>query len=244
MKRGASLLSILAVFVGCTSSSETASRDPLTTHVAVYDPPPAGLKRVRVGVPQFKVDPGKTLTAHKEKVGEEAADILTTLADNTERFEVIERAQLDQLLKEQGLEGVVDPEELAQPGRVRGVEYLLIGKVTNMRVKGERAGKHVGLLIVGWQTSDAKVKVECGVDIRLVDPTTGALLASGFGEYNRTDEVGALGFTVLGFFGGEAQANLEIHEDNRGKILRLACDDAMRKMLPKVDRRLKEKQNQ
>ncbi len=243
MKHGAGILSLLALAAGCTSSTETASRDTMTSHVTKYDPPPAGLKRVKVGVPQFNVDTTRTMSVHKEEVGKDAADMLTTIADNTDRFEVIERAQLNQLLKEQGLEGVVDPEELAQPGRVKGVEYLLIGKVTNMRVKGTRAAKGVNiLLIVGWQTAESRVKVECGVDIRLVDPTTGSLLASSFGEYNREDTVEALGLNILGFFGGGARAELEIDEDSRGKILRLACDDAMRKMLPKVDRRLMEKQ--
>ena len=235
------VLSLLVLAVGCTSSSETAERDKLTTHVGVYDPPPSGMKRVKVGVPQFKVE--KTSLPRKDELARDAADQLTTLADKTDRFEVIERAQLDQLLKEQGLEGVVDPEQLAQPGRVKGIDYLFIGKITNMRVKDERAGKGVNILIVGWSTSDVKITVECGVDIRLVDPTTGSVLCSEFSEYKRTDEVGAIGVNILGLAGGNSSADLNIDEDSRGKILRLALDDAVRKMLPRCDKRLREKQN-
>lgn len=229
----------LAAALGCTSSSETAERDKMTTHVGQYDPPPSGLKRVKVGVPPFKVE--KTSLPKKDELARDAADQLTTLADNTDRFAVIERAQLDQLLKEQGLEGVVDPEELAKPGRVKGVDFLFIGKITNMRVKGESTNTDWQVIIVGGSSSNAKITVECGVDIRLVDPTSGEVLCSMFSEYKRTDSVNAQGVRIIGF-GGGSNAELHIDEDSRGKILRLALDDAVRKMLPRCDRRLMERQ--
>ncbi len=253
MKRGiggATLGALLVSIAGCTTSSESAKRDDLTAHVGKYDPPPTGLKRVKVGVPQFNVDTSKVPADlfKKEEVAKDAADILTTLADNSDRFEVIERAQLNQLLKEQGLEGVVDPEELAQPGRVKGVDYLMIGKVTNMRVKAEKSKTDfsLGNILPGAGLFDINneketVTVECGVDIRLVNPTAGTVLSSAFGEYKRTDSIGATGMHILGF-GGKASADLQIDEDSRGKLLRLALDDAVRKMLPKTDKRLMEKQ--
>ncbi len=49
--------------VGCAGGGSTAGRDPLTSHVAKYDPPPAGLKRVKVGVPPFQVDRNALLSA-------------------------------------------------------------------------------------------------------------------------------------------------------------------------------------
>ncbi len=234
----AGLLSLL-MMVGCTQSSETAERDKLTTHVGKYDPPPQGLTRVKVGVPQFKVE--KTTLPAKDELAKDASDQLTTLADKTDRFRVIERGQMDQLLKEQGLEGIVDPEELAKPGRVKGIDFLFIGKITNMRVKGEGSHSDWSVLIVGGSSSNAKITVECGVDIRLVDPTTGEVLCGEFGEYKRTDTVSAQGVRIIGL-GGGSSADLHIDEDSRGKILRLALDDAVRKMLPRCDRRLMERQ--
>lgn len=233
------VLSLFGILIGCTSSTESAERNKLTTHVGVYDPPPSGLKRVRVGVPPFKVE--KTSLPRKDELARDAADQLTTLGDKTDRFAMIERAQLDQLLKEQGLEGVVDPEELAKPGRVKGVDFLFIGKVTNMRVKSESSGTDWNVIIVGGSSSNAKVKVECGVDIRLVDPTSGEVLCSEFGEYTRTDSVSAQGLRIIGL-GGGSSADLHIDEDSRGLILRLALDDAVRKMLQRCDRRLMERQ--
>ncbi len=251
MKTGLMLSLALLLTVGCSQTSESARRHELTAHVGKYDMPPAGLKRVRVGVPQFQVDTVISGLDYKRiEVSRDAADQLTTLADKTDRFEMIERAQMDQLLKEQGLEGVVDPAELAKPGRVRGVDYLFIGRITNMRVKKERTassfslGKLLtvnGASVFDYNNKKSTVTVECGVYLRLVDPTTGTILASDFGEFKRTDTIGATGVKIIGV-GGQSDADLKINEDSRGLILRLALDDAVRKMLPLVDRRMLRKQ--
>lgn len=251
MKRTSTWLALVGLAIsGCSSSSETADRNKLTAHVGKYDAPPSGLQRVKVGVPQFKVDPqASSSNFKKEELQRDAADQLTTLADLSDRFRVIERAQVDQLLKEQGLEGVVDPEELAKPGRVKGVDFLYIGKVTNMRVKAEKTSSSFDTGSFGFggvfsvNDKKSRITMECGVDIRLVDPTTGEVLASQFGEYKRTDSIGASGVRVLGI-GGDSNADLKIDDDSRGLLLRLALDDAVRKMLPKVDKRLLERQRE
>jgi len=243
-------LSLLLV-VGCSESSESAQRDQLTAHVGQYDMPPTNLKQVRVGVPQFKVENAVSAVDFRRKdVARDAADQLTTLADKTDRFEMVERAQMEQLLKEQGLEGIVDPNELARPGRVRGVDYLFIGKITNMRVKKEKSASGFSLgkiltvnghSIFDYNNQKSTITIECGVDIRLVNPTNGSILVSEFSEYKRTDTIGATGVSIIGM-GSRSGADLKVNEDSRGKILRLALDDAIRKMLPLLDRRLLRKQ--
>ncbi len=237
----------LLVISGCSKTTESARRDELTSHIGIYDMPPAGLKRVRVGVPQFFVENVISGLDYKRKdISRDAADQLTTLADKTDRFEMIERAQMEQLLKEQGLEGIVDPAELAKPGRVSGVDYIFIGKITNMRVKKEKtaSGFSLGKILTvrghsvfDYNNKKSTITVECGVDLRLVDPTNGTILAADFGEYKRTDSIGATGVSIVGI-STRSDADLKITEDSRGLILRLALDDAIRKMLPTVDRRL------
>lgn len=242
-------LAALGLTAGCTTSSERADRNQLTAHVGKYDPAPAGLKKTKVGVPQFKVDPNVPQdNVKKEKVGEEASDILTTLWTKSKRFQVVERGQLGQLLKEQGLEGIVDPEEMAQPGRVKGVDYLCIGKVTEMRVKAEKTASSfsLGSILPGagvfdYNNEKSTVTVECGVHIRLVNPTTGVTLSAGKGHYKRTDSIGATGVTILGV-GGRSQADMQIDEDSRGLLLELALDDAVRDMLKDTDEALLENQ--
>jgi curli biogenesis system outer membrane secretion channel CsgG len=229
---------------GCASSKESAGRDTLTENVGRYDAPPSGVVKPRVGVPPFNVKTGAGFSGGSD-LNDLAADQMTTLLDASERFSVIERAQLTKLLDEQNLEGIVVPGEMAKPANVRGVDYLLLGKVTNLRVKKEDKSRGFGLAQVGGLIGGADVKkkdvvitTEAGVDIRLVDPTTGEVLLSNFSEYKKTDEAGAFGLDILGA-SAEADANIQIDEDDKGKILRLALDDALRKSLPKLDKFLK-----
>jgi curli biogenesis system outer membrane secretion channel CsgG len=234
-------------FLGCTNSKETAQADTLTAHVGQYPPAPSGVNKPRVGVPPFSVKAAGGFGGGKADMNDIAADQMTTLLDQSDRFQVIERAQLQKLLDEQNLEGIVKPGELAKTGQVRGVDYLLIGKITNLRVKNETKESGLGLAKVGglinaggfdYKKKDIAITTEAGVDIRLVDPTTGAILTSNFSEYKKTDSANAIGVDILGA-SANSDANIQISEDDKGKILRLALDDSLRKSLPKIDKFLK-----
>ncbi len=259
--RLASFLVVTAAFLpafflsGCATTGESAGADNLTSHVGIYSPPPPSLRMVRVGIPPFlDARKGQKARASMQNLGAIAADQLTTLAVNTGRFDVIERAQLEQLLKEQGLEGIVDPKEMARQGKVRGVDYLIIGKVTNFRVQAAKSRTGLGIAQLGLgklggvgafdlKKSNSRITVDCGVDLRLVDPSTGSTLAAQFGEYKKTNTLNAFGIQVLGI-NATADGRLQVDEDNQGKILRLALDHALRRMLPMVDRRLLQAQRQ
>lgn len=247
----AALCGLLLVTTACQSTSESAGAQSLAVNVGMYSPPPPGLDFVRVGVPPLEM--GSSASKGMEEI---ASDQLATLLVRTDRFDVIERSQLDKLLAEQDLEGVVASDELAGMAQVRGVDYLMLGKVTNMRVKQVKTGGRSGFgQVVSFATRQVsggvggldidrekiEIKFECGVDLRLVDPTTGSTLAAGFSEYTRSDKASAFGVQVLGI-GAEAEADIEISDDDKGLILRLALDDAVRKMLPSVDRKLRAKQ--
>jgi curli biogenesis system outer membrane secretion channel CsgG len=246
----AAMIGLVITLVGCASTKEGAAEDTVTKNVGVYPPPPSGLEKVAVGVPQFKVQ--AIGFGGGSKLDELAADQMSSLLHQSRRFDVIERAQLEQLLKEQNLEGIVKPGELAKPGLVQGVKYLCIGKVTNFRIKMDEANKgaqttNTGFLSsltksigdVGYNQRDVKITTDCGVDLRLVDPTTGKVAVAHFAEFKRTDSAGGMGFS----FGGiktTGNADITITDDDAGKALRLALDDALRKMLPEIDQVLQE----
>ncbi|MFN0058753.1 MAG: CsgG/HfaB family protein [Planctomycetota bacterium] len=246
--RKTGLLIAIAAFAtlgvaGCASSSESAERDKLTAHVGIYDPPPPGITKPRVGVPAIEMK-GEGASADLSRI---AAEQLTTLAFQTGRFNTIERAQLEQLVKEQGYEGMVRADEIAKVGKIRGVDLLFFGTVTNLRVKQEKTKSTFGLAqlplignsvgAVDYSKANAKIVAECGVDIRLVDPSTGEIFAATSSEFKRIDSVDAMGLSLLGV-SSKGEADVEISDDNRGKILRLALDEAMRKILPQVDPKL------
>ena len=235
------ILSISAAgLASCATTSESASADTLTAHVGIYSPPPPGATRPKVGVPPFSV----TGKAAKKEMNAVAADTMSTLMVRSNRFLVIERSQLDTLLAEQNLAGIVKPGELAASGQVNGVDLLLIGRVTNFRSKIVKTKTGFGLGKIGlgdfgigagdYEKDDVTITTECGVDIRLVNPSSGAVVVANFSEFKREDNASAIGVEVLGF-NATADADMRISDDDHGKLLRLALDDALRKTLPLID---------
>ena len=71
-----------------------------------------------------------------QDLGNLAADQLTTRLVNAGPFTVLERQQLAAVLEEQGfhLTGQVDPDQLAEIGRIAGVDYLITGSVTQFSI--------------------------------------------------------------------------------------------------------------
>jgi curli biogenesis system outer membrane secretion channel CsgG len=238
---------VAVLALGCVSSTETAGTNELTKDVGAYPPPPAGAPRPRIGCPPWwnKAED----KSERAKIGEESADIATTLMFKTKRVRVIERAQIPQLLREQALEGVVKPEEMAKSGQVRGVDLLMYGRITDFRIKGESgtSGFSLGKIgavsgvpgagifgLLGVKKSRQKLEVNIGVDIRLVDPTSGEVVCAEQCEYKKVDTIKAFGLDILGA-NATADAQMRVEKDNRGLLLRLAIDEAIRKMLPDLD---------
>ena len=236
MKRTLSTLGLIVLLAGCgTSSSETVSRDKMPD-VGNYPPPPAGSNtRLRAGVIQFE---DKT----NAKVADAAGEQLETLAVSSKRFNLIDRMRMKDVLKEQSLEGIVDPAELAKPGKIRGVDYMFFGVVTNFALKTEKTANHGGMFdsFLGGaaplkiDTSKTIITTDIGVDIKLVNTTTGEIVSKQFGEVKKEMSASAWGVRVLGI-GGDAKNNVQVDKDSQGKLMRYAVDEALRKMLPDID---------
>lgn len=220
----------------------SAHQSQITGHVGEYTAPPRGIQRLRVGVPPFEKD---FRSGAVEEMTFVAADQATTLLSNTGRFVVIERSQINQLIREQKLRGVVKTKEAAQSKNLRGVDYLLIGRVTSFRVQASQSSRNFGigrtLIPFGgafgafdFKNRNSRIDVECGIDLRLVDPSTGEIVAAQFSEYNRTDTISSFNIQVLGVTAGD-KPNLQLREGDQGRILRLAIDAALYKMLPQID---------
>ncbi len=237
---GAALAGCSVIPGGPGQSAKESSLRP-----APFDPPPPGLHPARIGIPKFEVSYLFDLDPRLSYI---AADQLTTLAANSGRFRVIERAQIEKILDEQiGGQGNVDPAELAKRGKIRGVDYLILGKVTNLQVntyEGSFAAKLAWSVLrkvtgsnVKLFYANAKITTECGIDLRLVDTTTGEVVVSDFTDYTKTDSIKAFGVSIAGFSNSD-RSRLRIDSASQGKVLRLALADVMKKMLPKIDKML------
>lgn len=133
-------------------------------------------------------------------VGRELSDMLSNELLGTGVFKVVERKKLDGVLAEQdlGASGRVAKSSAAKMGRITGAQYLITGSVSNFEASGSKGG---GLSFKGIRVGGKKSTVSMGIDVRVINATTGEV------EYARTVEATAksggmsLGFSKNGFGG-------------------------------------------
>lgn len=145
------------------------------------DPSPASPKK-RIAVAKFDAVGSFAAQYGTWDIGGGLAAQLTTALIESGRFVVVERAELAGVLREQemGLQKIVPRETAAQAGRMTGAQMLVRGSVTEFDQKTGGDGFRIGLgrasagLGLGMQSSEGVV----GIDIRLIDTTTGQVLQS------------------------------------------------------------------
>lgn len=143
----------------------------LSTHLFAQDL--EGLKK-RVAVVAFK---DKARYGHN--VGSGIADMLTTALVESKKFTVVERNELDKVLKEQGLgqSGLVTQQSAAQIGKLLGVELLVTGSVSEFGTKKDKVGGALRQLS-GFNIGVSSETARCVVDIRLVNTSTGEIITA------------------------------------------------------------------
>ncbi len=118
-------------------------------------------------------------------VGKGISDELVTELLKTGKFRLIEREQIDKVLNEQnfGASGRVDTSSAAKIGKVLGVQYLVMGRVTEFSFKSTDIG---GLSLksgIGLGLKSTKANV--AIDARLVDTGSAEIVASVTGKGNK-----------------------------------------------------------
>jgi curli biogenesis system outer membrane secretion channel CsgG len=232
---------IIALLAGCAStSSEWGSGE--IPDIGVYPPPPAGLRKQRLAVIYFQ-----DKTGGGKKRSAAAADQMTTLMVKTRRFQVIERERLQDVLKEQDMEGIVNPDQMARTGEVLGADLLCYGSVTDFEVKKTKTqrgggvlrgvGKivgapHVGVLDVDFKSS--KLDFHIGLDVRIVQSTSGEVLFADSADMRRTETADGMGLNLVGL-SVSSQGDIQINNENQGRLLRLALDSVVKKLIPEID---------
>jgi len=217
---------IALALMGCGMSKVSSTYTVDNTPVKTYTPPPMTIKVKTIAVLPFK---DKTTNSPiKGDVGSMAVDQLTTLLVNTERFSVIERERLDAVLAEQGLagKGVVDSATAAQVGKILGVDLIFTGAVTNWEVKEAKSATFV--LIGGG--SEKAIDIDLAIDGRIIDTTTGQIFFADSGEIKRQESVSKS--AILSF---APDGYIKLDQSVAGKQLRLALDNMLSKIIPKVD---------
>lgn len=146
-------------------------------------------KKIRVAVMNFANN--STWSWWGDKLGEAANDEFTTQLVNSGQFTVIERAQLQSILQEQGLgaSGAVSTSTAPKIGKLLGVQVIFTGSITSFSIK--RSGGS----IAGFGATFAKA--ESKLDVRMIDTTTGEVLLAAEGAGNK--KVGGASFHGTSF---------------------------------------------
>lgn len=191
----------------------------------------AGASEVRpkVAVKTFE----NPANAARSTIGDGLTEILTTELQNTGKFNVLERSNVDELMKEMnfGSSEYTNNATFAQKGAILGAQYLLMGKVTNFSYT-ERAERKQKINLFGPDTIQTvfQQKADVRVDFRLIDIATGETVISQAGEASKanTSEVSELATWLRIQVSGSVTA--ELSSSLIGRATTEATKDMVRKL--------------
>ncbi|MBI5062225.1 MAG: curli production assembly protein CsgG [Desulfatitalea sp.] len=182
---GSLLAAVMALFIGCATMTDDAVKQadasPTISPTVVEKQAvgPKGLKR-KVAIARFsnetKYGQSFFLDKNDDRIGKQAVDILSNKLLDTEKFIVLERADLDKIEKEL---------KIGEASPLRNMaDYLIVGSVTEF---GRRDQSDVGIFSrVKKQIAFAKVNV------RMIDAYTGQVIYSEEGEGEAFSEAGTM----------------------------------------------------
>jgi curli biogenesis system outer membrane secretion channel CsgG len=210
-----SALLALSLLFGCITPGPTAtvtsgqgSPSIAQAQAEAYNGPKA-----RIAVSQFKDKSGSGQRWWNSQIGDGMADQLTTALFNSNRFIVLERQTLGDVLQEQdlGASGRVRQDTAAPIGKIEGAELLVVAAVTEFEGAASGGGGGIGGIgggLIGSIASGFK-QSHMAIDLRIIDAKTSRILAATSVEGTATDvNLGGLlgGYgsagTLVGSLGG------------------------------------------
>ncbi len=174
--------------------------------------------RVTIGIGEIKLSSsgnnrragaGRRITNDTTAFG----DMLSTALIKTRKFDVIERVQLGQLLKEQALSthaGIIDGG--AEMGKISGVDYLIFGAITELGVNQQSVG-------FGSAFGAGSKTARMTVDLRIVEAESGRAIIA---ETVAVEADMGSSIAIEGFRQEQQES------DPLGNVMRLAADSAVR----------------
>ncbi len=188
------------------------------------------LATTRMGVNKFEMSASSEYGDVAARLTEQLLSNLATKARKLEFFEVMDRDQLDEVIREQelSLSGLLDESTTADIGEIKGVDVILVGNITESIVDRQESGpseksytKEVVLRKVKYTDDDGKEKTReikgdvtavakiysksaeatVGCTYKVIDIQTGEILESG-----STTGADTWQFRWIGSFRGDKRA--------------------------------------
>jgi len=153
-----------------------------------------------------------------DQLGTAASDELTTQLVKANAFSVVERTRIDAVLQEinAGQSGAIDASTAAQVGKILGVQYVLLGSITQFSIDEKSGG--IGRLGLSASYAEAESKL----DVRVVNTTTAEIVSVAEGGGKKR-------------LGGVAYKDLRLERDfNAGvaqEALRPAVENAVKQLV-------------
>lgn len=204
------ILLALLVLISVGAGAQEAARTRKRVAVLSFEPP-AEYRRAQLGNII-----GDMLTTELVKMG----------------VEVVERSQLDVLLREQQLarSGIIDPNTAVEMGRILGVDYILGGRITEFGIRDEsQLGGVIAQFSVGVRVKRSTARVKA--DVRLIDVRTGRILMAETGEGRETrNDITLVGAKLFDWLAGVDFGSREWAESQIGRATRKAVEDIAKRV--------------
>lgn len=166
-------------------------------------------------------------------IGEGIADQLAFELVNEGKFRVIEREKLAAIMEEQNLaasdRAAPDQAKLVQMGKLLGVRYFITGAITKYSNEKGGGGVRVGGIGIGG----AKAKSEVRLTARIIDTTTGEIVAGAKGK-GESKKGGGLNFSSSSF--GTNFGSDEWRESALGDAQEQACENLAEELSDEADK--------
>ena len=187
--------------------------------------------RPRISVKTFE----NPATYYNSTIGNGITDMLITKLVQSGRFNVIARHEAFDELKDEidlGGTGYIEKETKVEKGKIKGVDYILMGKVTNFGHKKSSGG--LGGIVPGGfgDISVKKEKAVVWIDFRIVDATTGETLIAESAEGVEKKSGASIGAGDFGDWIGRISFDSDEFRDSMvGKATVKAVDAIAKKMI-------------
>jgi curli biogenesis system outer membrane secretion channel CsgG len=191
---------LLAAALAASLGASCVSMQPTATVTSGGGPGIAEAQAVPYNGPKARITVSKFTNKSAKgygDIGEGMTDMLTTALFNTNRFIVLERGELGEVLREQDLaaSGRIKQGTEAPIGEIEGAELLIVGAITEFEPNagGVGGGLLTGVVGLGVGMKTAHV----ALDIRVIDAKTSRILAATSVE-GKAQDIGGLGGLYVG----------------------------------------------
>jgi len=130
----------------------------------------------RIGVTAFE----NSSQLREGGLGERMADILATELVRNRNYEVIERARLNKVMEEQalGMTGVLDQSNVAQVGKVAGLDYIVLGNILDVSAAEDSSTGIISNLASKGRTTVRSATFRVSVNVKVVEVESGKIIIS------------------------------------------------------------------